>query len=323
MFRNDSARYRREGLSLMQAKRLAEGPPDASAKYLIAGLAIVATGCLAYLGAQHAASTLASDRVAIAELDTTPSAALDTPAPAITVDAPVAATDTQTADAGDLIAALTVAPQVPLVPEAESTTSAPLLDTSIPAPETVSVETAEVTIDTTSPSLEPQVPVAEVEPVAEQVAEQPVAPDEGLEVAALDSDVPQDDAAQDPALSCVAELRQAARESTIYFNVGSAQLTGADLARISRVGRLAETCPGTVVQVTGHSDSTGNDLINLDLSWQRADNTVTALAQIGVDTSNMEPVGFGARAPLSQGDASDEDRNRRVEFIVLKKTEGN
>jgi len=42
------------------------------------------------------------------------------------------------------------------------------------------------------------------------------------------------------------------------------------------------------------------------------------MRQIGLDTAAFEPIGFGARAPLSQGDASDEDLNRRVEFVVLR-----
>lgn len=120
------------------------------------------------------------------------------------------------------------------------------------------------------------------------------------------------------ALDCLVELRQISQNATIHFDVGSAQLSGSDLVRLSQLGRMANACPEAKIQITGHSDTTGSDFINFDLSWKRADSTLNAIAQLGLNTAQFEPVGFGARTPLSQGDASDDDRNRRVEFVVLR-----
>ena len=117
---------------------------------------------------------------------------------------------------------------------------------------------------------------------------------------------------------CIAGLREFAGQQTILFASGSAELKSNDLPILRKFGRMAEACDGAVVHVTGHSDSSGSDVINLALSWQRADNTIATLAALGVDTSKFEPVGFGARSPSSQGDSSDEEINRRVEFIVFE-----
>ncbi|SDW65033.1 OmpA family protein [Litoreibacter albidus] len=117
---------------------------------------------------------------------------------------------------------------------------------------------------------------------------------------------------------CITELRQITNNATFYFGIGSAELSGADLVRLSRLGRMANACPEARIQITGHSDTTGSDLINFDISWKRADSTMNALAQLGLDITQFEPVGFGARTPLSQGGSTDDDRNRRVEFVVLR-----
>ncbi len=117
---------------------------------------------------------------------------------------------------------------------------------------------------------------------------------------------------------CVADLREFAGQQTILFASGSAELDGSEIPTLRKIGRMAEACDGAVVHVTGHSDSSGSDVINLALSWQRADNTIATLAALGIETSMFEPVGFGARSPSAQGDSSDEEMNRRVEFVVFK-----
>lgn len=118
--------------------------------------------------------------------------------------------------------------------------------------------------------------------------------------------------------NCIADLRNMAQAHTIQFEIGSADLEGTELPTLRKIGRLAMDCPEAMIHVTGHSDSSGSDIINLALSWQRADNTVAALAALGIDTAQFEPVGFGARSPSAQGDSSDEELNRRVEFVVLQ-----
>jgi len=120
---------------------------------------------------------------------------------------------------------------------------------------------------------------------------------------------------------CASELRRFAQDQIIRFSVGRADLEDADLPILRRIGRMAEECPNVVVQVKGHTDSTGSDVINLALSWQRADNTIATLAALGIDTQNFEPIGFGARAPLTQGDSSDDHFDRRVEFRVFTTNE--
>jgi outer membrane protein OmpA-like peptidoglycan-associated protein len=117
---------------------------------------------------------------------------------------------------------------------------------------------------------------------------------------------------------CVVNLRRLAEDSTIYFLSGGAQLSPRGIAKARAVGAALTACPEAVVQVSGHSDASGNEQANIAMSWQRADNTIAILEGMGFDTSRMDPVGFGARLPLEQGDTSDE-LDRRVEFRVMAK----
>jgi outer membrane protein OmpA-like peptidoglycan-associated protein len=119
--------------------------------------------------------------------------------------------------------------------------------------------------------------------------------------------------------SCVERLQRLAEGKMIHFRIGSATVDTDALPGLRRLGELAQDCPDAVIHVAGHSDSSGSDFINLSLSWKRADNTVAALAGLGLDTARFEPLGFGARAPLTEGDATDDALDRRVEFDVFKK----
>lgn len=116
--------------------------------------------------------------------------------------------------------------------------------------------------------------------------------------------------------ACVGQLRSIARESTIFFGSGGADLTANDLRTIRIIGRMVESCPDAIVYITGHSDPSGSRQANMLLSWQRADNATRALEDLGFDVSQYEPVGFGARIPYAQGDAGDAELERRVEFNI-------
>ncbi|SFR33208.1 OmpA family protein [Litoreibacter janthinus] len=260
---SNAAKYRAEGLSLMQASRIDSSlaKNDFKRTLILAGLAFLLVGTVSFIAVQTASRT--SEVAAVAS----------PPAPAAPIE----------------LAALVTRPQpVSFVPKDASQVTPPEPARLIPAS-----------------AVAPQrdMPVAGFT----NVMPEPPTPD----VAAV-AEAPR-------ALSCVAELARLAERSTIYFNIGSAQISGTDLVRLSTIARAANDCPDAQIQVTGHSDTTGSDMINFDLSWKRADNTVLAIAAQGLDTSHFEPVGFGARSPVSEGSTSDEDVNRRVEFVVLRR----
>lgn len=76
-----------------------------------------------------------------------------------------------------------------------------------------------------------------------------------------------------------------------------------------------------VLHVVGHTDSSGNDAHNLELSQKRAEAVVAALTERGV-TQTMDARGAG-ETELTCTEATDDchKQNRRVEFIVEKADE--
>lgn len=74
----------------------------------------------------------------------------------------------------------------------------------------------------------------------------------------------------------------------------------------------------TTVHVIGHTDSTGNDAHNLDLSERRAASVVSALRERGVK-QEIDARGAGEGEPACSDDSDEcHEKNRRVEFVVAK-----
>ncbi|WDR06714.1 OmpA family protein [Devosia rhodophyticola] len=71
----------------------------------------------------------------------------------------------------------------------------------------------------------------------------------------------------------------------------------------------------TIVDVYGHTDSTGNDQYNLDLSQRRAVSVATILANQGINQQRFFIQGKGESAPIaSNATESGRAQNRRVEI---------
>ncbi|MBB6470245.1 OmpA family protein [Aminobacter carboxidus] len=71
----------------------------------------------------------------------------------------------------------------------------------------------------------------------------------------------------------------------------------------------------TTVDVFGHTDSTGGDQHNFDLSQRRALSVANYLGAQGVDSRRFAVTGFGATRPIASNASSDgRAQNRRVEI---------
>lgn len=116
--------------------------------------------------------------------------------------------------------------------------------------------------------------------------------------------------------TCVANLKEYASDLRVPFGVGAVIPASEALDQVAILASAANACPQAEVVVEGHTDATGDDLANLQLSWTRADNTIGWLQEQGYDTRQFRAVGFGARSPLAEGDGGDDSVNRRVEFTV-------
>jgi outer membrane protein OmpA-like peptidoglycan-associated protein len=75
--------------------------------------------------------------------------------------------------------------------------------------------------------------------------------------------------------------------------------------------------PGSVIQIIGHTDASGNDAANIALSRDRANAVRDYLGSRGVAMNRMATDGRGEREPVASNDTdAGRARNRRVEIFV-------
>lgn len=79
----------------------------------------------------------------------------------------------------------------------------------------------------------------------------------------------------------------------------------------------------TLVDVNGHTDSTGSVQHNQDLSMRRAVSVANYLASRNVDQRRMSTMGFGSSQPVASNATPDgRAQNRRVEVSIAPITQG-
>lgn len=114
---------------------------------------------------------------------------------------------------------------------------------------------------------------------------------------------------------CIATLSNLVQNARIPFESAAIQPTSTDLEIAREIAIAASNCPTVMVAVEGHTDPSGNEVDNLLISWQRAEETINMLEAEGFDVARFEPLGFGSRHLVSQGnDVTAAASNRRVQF---------
>ncbi len=74
----------------------------------------------------------------------------------------------------------------------------------------------------------------------------------------------------------------------------------------------------TLVEVSGHTDSTGDDEYNLELSGRRAERVATYLLDHQVAEDRFIVLKFGEREPIADNATPEgREQNRRVEIALV------
>lgn len=94
---------------------------------------------------------------------------------------------------------------------------------------------------------------------------------------------------------------------------------------LDQVAATLSTYPSTLIDVYGHTDPSGGDVINIPLSNNRANSVANYLAARGVQRERIATQGFGSSQPLAGNDNSTEAEraaNRRVEIRIVPVQQG-
>jgi OOP family OmpA-OmpF porin len=103
----------------------------------------------------------------------------------------------------------------------------------------------------------------------------------------------------------------------LEFETGSTSLTSASRAQIADVAAILKAYPRARITIAGHTDNTGDEAANVELSRGRAQAVMDALRNSGVPATNMQSQGYGSSSPIADNSTdSGRARNRRVTLSV-------
>jgi outer membrane protein OmpA-like peptidoglycan-associated protein len=103
----------------------------------------------------------------------------------------------------------------------------------------------------------------------------------------------------------------------ILFDTGSDRLKPESAAVIKSIAAGLQANADLKLKIEGHTDSTGDAALNLDLSKRRAEAVKQVLvAEFQIDAARLTADGLGATKPLEPNDTPQgRAQNRRVEFV--------
>jgi OOP family OmpA-OmpF porin len=104
----------------------------------------------------------------------------------------------------------------------------------------------------------------------------------------------------------------------ILFDVDKAQLTPGGELQVARLADALQQMPDRNVLIEGHTDSSGSEAYNLDLSQRRAAAVEQMLLLRGVEPHRIVTRGYGEAYPVaSNATGAGRQQNRRVEVVIL------
>lgn len=102
------------------------------------------------------------------------------------------------------------------------------------------------------------------------------------------------------------------------FDSASANIKQGAVDNFTKVLDFIDGYPDRNIRIEGHTDSSGSDAFNLNLSQQRADAVKSLLVDYGINSSRIEAIGMGESLPVADNNTeAGKAKNRRVDIIIL------
>lgn len=106
----------------------------------------------------------------------------------------------------------------------------------------------------------------------------------------------------------------------VLFKSGKAILLPSSYADLDKMVEYLNKNSNLKIELSGHSDNTGSEVINQKLSAERAKAVADYLIKKHVDRQRITTVGYGSTKPLVPNDSEEnKQQNRRVDFVLQKK----
>lgn len=107
-------------------------------------------------------------------------------------------------------------------------------------------------------------------------------------------------------------------DSGILFDLNSSSLRPEAKENLTKLAGILNKYPDTDILVEGHTDSTGPDEHNLDLSMRRAQSVANHMTKLNVLANRFRIMGYGEDQPIASNDTKDgRQANRRVDLAIF------
>ena len=127
---------------------------------------------------------------------------------------------------------------------------------------------------------------------------------------------------EDADVERVGEGIQITFDSGILFDFDSSNLRGDARANLNELAMSLKEYPNTDVLIVGHTDATGSDAYNQQLSERRASSAAQYLMSQGISRGRITTLGKGEMEPVASNESDyGRQQNRRVEVAIFASEE--
>lgn len=117
---------------------------------------------------------------------------------------------------------------------------------------------------------------------------------------------------------CLSLFRTALRGRKIEFPRAGTKLSSSAYPLLDELIQIAADCPASGIVITGHTDNTGEETSNLELSQSRADAVAAYIIASGIVSERISATGVGSSRPLvDEATAQAHKLNRRIDIELV------
>jgi outer membrane protein OmpA-like peptidoglycan-associated protein len=107
-------------------------------------------------------------------------------------------------------------------------------------------------------------------------------------------------------------------DTGILFDVNSAEVKPEASENLMKLSKVLNKYPDTEILIEGHTDNTGDDKYNDELSVKRAESVSNNLKKQNIKGGRITTMGYGEKQPVETNETAEgRSKNRRVEIAIM------